>query len=425
MKIGFFGNTCNNNFSIIRYLKKINVDADLILYSNEGLKASNPIHNPELDTFDIAFYANNIFRIRLPHSIKPLLGLRSFTAWHEFISTIDHYDLCIGSGITPSLFRAANRKLDIFYPHATGIEWLDEPENLAKMNAFYFYKVFRRHLYNYQLNAIRSVRTCLSSQIYDRNILDSHGVSSIFGFIPTYFPEIDIPNELCQNYLTQYSLPADLYNVHKFKIFSFMRQFWVNSDGIDENSWLLISKRNDMLLYGFKCFVDSSPKINSTLFLTACGKDLSATKSLVTELNLDKHVCWMPRLPRKAITIILSSYADAAIGQLTSHPECTWGSTTWECFATGVPTIQYFSLNDESFLNSYNIRELPHVYKVSNAAQISSQLSLISTDLAKAKQKSQRNKSWFNHYNGLGAAQKFYHLLEKTYLDKSLYKQGI
>ncbi len=53
IRIALIGNTCNNNFSLMRYFRDLGHDAHLFLYSNEGLINENPIHNPEWDTWEI------------------------------------------------------------------------------------------------------------------------------------------------------------------------------------------------------------------------------------------------------------------------------------------------------------------------------------------------------------------------------------
>ena len=74
LKVLLLGNTCNNNFSFLRYLKDLGIEAQLALYSDEGLPNSNPIHNPEWDTFHYSKYTSSVIRLDIPHSLYSIVG---------------------------------------------------------------------------------------------------------------------------------------------------------------------------------------------------------------------------------------------------------------------------------------------------------------------------------------------------------------
>ena len=73
-KIALLGNTCNNNFAIMRYFRALGVDANLLLYSDEGFPDSNPIHNPEWDTWYISSWSPFIHRLPIPNGIQGVVG---------------------------------------------------------------------------------------------------------------------------------------------------------------------------------------------------------------------------------------------------------------------------------------------------------------------------------------------------------------
>ena len=138
MKVALLGNTCNNNFAFMRYLLDLGIDTHLFLYSNEGKDDSNPIHSPSWDSFSSEKLKNRISYLEIPNGLISIIGrpdkLRLPLNLSSFSEAISEYDICVGSGLSPALFKRIKRKLDIFYPYSIGIEWVGELENLKKLS---------------------------------------------------------------------------------------------------------------------------------------------------------------------------------------------------------------------------------------------------------------------------------------------------
>ena len=74
MRVALLGNTCNNNFALMRYLRDLGVDAHLLLYSNEGIEGNNIHYSPEYDTFHFNKWKVYIHRLPVMNGIESIVG---------------------------------------------------------------------------------------------------------------------------------------------------------------------------------------------------------------------------------------------------------------------------------------------------------------------------------------------------------------
>lgn len=408
IRICLFGNTCNNNFALLRYLDRVGLHADLALYSDEGLQDKNPNHNPELDTHDISQYIDRIHRLDIPHRPLSLLLLSpNFNSkCLRFKHFVDRYDICIGSGITPSLFKLIGRKLDIFYSHATGVEWLEEPEHLSKSNSRNLIGWLYRSLTLYQKSALKNnVRKHYVFQQYDKDVLSRHGIQSSLLNIPTYYPFENLASKSLAALVDEYCLPKQLFDSDKFHLFAFMRQHWVNEyPHTPSSEWALVSKRNDVLIKAFHAFLHQYEHRDSFLYLTAWGKDVSASHQLIAELQIESNVVWLPFLPRKVVVLLLQQVADCAVGQLTCTTGNLWGSTTWECIAHNIPCIQSVSLSPLHFEAIYGYPLPPLLFPCHTELEIATCLKTIAETLPISEEVHHKSSTWYELYKGTGPA---------------------
>jgi hypothetical protein len=115
MKIALLGNTCQNNFSLMRYMRNNGVDAHLFLFSNEGsyggkvfqnvdgvgyIASNNPQYNPEWDTWEIEKWQNYIHRLPVPNGMEAIFGrpdrLKLRVKRIKIIKSIADFKLFIG-----------------------------------------------------------------------------------------------------------------------------------------------------------------------------------------------------------------------------------------------------------------------------------------------------------------------------------------
>ena len=153
MKIAILGNMNNNGFSIMRYLRDLGEEADLLLFEDDGIGSSahfsiksdtwdynkwRPFVKtlPAVNSYGQALSNNFISRIILKIIYPLRLLLKSKNALltkPAKICDIDklkqilcNYDFIIGSGATPAIMNSLNMKLSIFFAYSIGIEYLHE-----------------------------------------------------------------------------------------------------------------------------------------------------------------------------------------------------------------------------------------------------------------------------------------------------------
>ena len=87
-----------------------------------------------------------------------------------------------------------------------------------------------------------------------------------------------------------------------------------DSNQFDLQTWSDNNKNNNLLIIGFKKFIEQFPtKIK--LFLSEWGPDLNSPK-LISDLSIKEYVEWLPLLPRSNISYILSKYAQLELENL-------------------------------------------------------------------------------------------------------------
>ena len=114
MRVALLGNTCNNNFALMRYLRDLGVDAHLLLYSNEGIEGNNIHYSPEYDTFHFNKWKVYIHRLPVMNGIESIVGrldkMRMPPSKTFLKSAFQGYDCYIGSGISPGIFARMGKK---------------------------------------------------------------------------------------------------------------------------------------------------------------------------------------------------------------------------------------------------------------------------------------------------------------------------
>lgn len=404
LKVLFLGNTCNNNFSFLRYLDDLGVDTTLALFSDEGYPDSNPIHAPEWDTFDIDRYSHRIIRLSIPNSPKAIIGdprfLRFPPSLRSLSEIIDNHDIVIGSGISPSLFVRMKKRMDVFYPYSTGIEWVEENENYKKLQEFGLKQLFRKYIYKTQIEGIRSSRHVVSPCGGTSNVLRKHGIFPDPLMVPQFYAERFPPSDL--NSSDDNDILVFINSIRQsnsFKIFSFMRQLWVYNDNVHcRSEWTSLNKRNDLLLRGFKLFLDSNSSANIQLYLSEWGPNVFESKQLIHQLGLDDYVIWLPLMPRKYISYILQHHADIGVGEFVQGSDILWGSTGWECLAFGIPYMETLNFQDARFESLFGFPLPPKILNVDSAIDASASISNIYSNPVTARDEFVGNKLWFADY---------------------------
>jgi hypothetical protein len=414
MKIALIGNTCNNNFAMLRYFRDLGCQADLYLYSDEGLLDSNPIHNPEWDTWQIKKWEGFIFRLPIKNGLSSVIGEPDKLVLPPNLKAIKNifskYEFCIGSGITPSIFWRFGRSLDIFYPYSTGIEWVNESENLLKLQKYNLEWPFRYFVYKTQIQGIKKAKkVVISSQGVTADILNNYKIKYQNLHIPQYYNREELPFEPTSKEL------IEIINKTKhshFNIFSFMRHLWVfRPDKYSIRNWESLNKRNNWLINGFKEFLNNYPDNKAYLFLSKWGPDIIESEKLIKKLNLENNIIWLPLLARKDVGYLLSRVADLGVGEFVCSPGEPWGSTGWECLANGTPFLESVNYSQEEFYTKMGYELPPFMLNVQKEEDVLKHIMNCYANKSEYKQKAIENKNWFNDNNGIKLAKRWLELL--------------
>jgi len=415
MKIALIGNTCNNNFALLRYLRDLGHEADLYLYSNEGFSDNNPIHNPEWDTWNFKNWERYIYRLTIPNGLESIIGAPNKFKLPPRLDLIkklfSKYEFCIGSGITPSVFWRMGRRLDIFYPYSTGIEWVNESENSIKLRKLNYEWPFRYFVYNTQILGIKkSKHVIISSQGITSETLKNKNINYKTLHVPQYYNNDVVPEYPPTDYLSKIISKIEC---SEFNVFSFMRQLWIfRPNKYSLKTWDTLNKRNNWLINGFRNFLNNSMVNNAYLFLSNWGPDVSESIELVKRLKLENFVVWMPLLPRREISYLLTRTADLGVGEFVCSSGEPWGSTGWECLATGTPFLESVNYTADEFYKKFGYNLPPFMLNVQKAEDVEAHMINCYKNKAEWRERGISNKQWFDENNGINLAKRWIDLLQ-------------
>jgi len=416
MKIALLGNTCNNNFSLMRYFCDLGEDAHLILFKNEGTPESNPQYSPDWDTYDIEKWSNRIHRIPIPNGVEPIVGridkLKLRISKNKLKSYFDGYDCYIGSGISPSIFSRIDKRLTIFFPYSNGVEWVGEDEFKSKLRKINLETLFRYYVKYKQIDGIKKSKVCINSELGPTlNTLNIIGKDCIKMYMPMYYNR-DLSNTSVDNNISKLIIKLKEYD---FKVISHMRHVWDNSDRTFSNTGFQInSKHNDWLIKGFHIFASNYNNSKPILLLSEWGKDVDKSKELIKSLGIDDKVIWIPMTSRKNMVSIMRQ-CDVSVGNLGHYPGLLWGGTTWESLANGIPTLQTINFRDSDYIDRFG-HELPPVLDVKSENDVFVNLCNMYIDQEARVKLGKESKKWFDEYNGISLAKKWLKILHKNCL---------
>jgi len=416
MKVALLGNTCNNNFALMRYLRDLGINAHLLLFANEGLPDLNPQYNPIWDTWEYNKWEMYIHRLPINNGIEPIIGrldkFRIRVSKGRLIEMFSEYTHFIGSGISPGIFSRIGLPLTIFYPYSTGVEWVGEAGFRKKMEKFGIESILRRYVRLKQIDGIRNskVRVCGTNNITMRN-LQEIGKPVELLHIPQYY-NCENPNKGFDDGVV--SKLAKKVKHSDFIIFSHMRHYWVyDKSKYIESDFSDINKHNEWLVYGFNNFLKKHNTSKPILIMVEWGKDFLSTKRLCKTLGIDNYVIWLPLLQRRQISSILD-FCDIGVGEFTTKEGSSWGSTGWEVLASGKPLLQSLNFTNKQFKDLYKIYPPKGILDVQSQEDVFEHLSSMYTNKNQIFAKGSLNKDWFNEHNGIQLAKKWLKILREN-----------
>lgn len=392
IKVAFIGNMNNNNFSLMRYLRDMGVDAHLLLMQNDFTK-SQAHFAPEYDTFKIEEWKPYIHYLN--YSSRYALFFRSKK---KLLDDFKPYNILIGSGSIPAIMHKCGLKLDIFYPYGTGIEFVGTPVIRSGQKSLRFYKKMMYKYYRYvSIKGIKSSRICLNSELsLTKQTFEEIGVD---------FKKISIPmvynKERNTNLIISDKIKNVLNDINKYRLKLFCHA-----------SHLPVKNKKPIIM-GYKKFLERTKKRDSVLIFLDYGTAVEATKRFIEEAGITQNVLWLKKLSRKEIAYILS-YISMGFSEFKG---IMWGGTGWEFMSTGVPFFHYYNITVHDYEKEYGI-PMPKFINTDSSEEICKHLINYSKNPQPYKKMGNELKYWFNNYGGKGLAEKYRDLIVQIYKDK-------
>jgi hypothetical protein len=383
----------NANFSMMRYLRDLGLDAHLLMYDREAEH-----FHPRHDTWHWEKWSPYVHKLRISNGgIDSLLSSKG-----TLIAELGGYDVYVGNGIAPVLFRKMGRTLDLFIPYGEGVEFIIEHyfrwQNLKSSIG----SLLRKRLMEDALKC--AVRTIITANMHPHS-LDTY---RRLGLHPVNIPAIGLyvePKPGNLELAPQTSAAVERMQRSSLVVLSHVSHFWKNLPA--PHFMAGVGKRNNWLVQGFAEYVREADNPDALLCLFEYGGDVAATKSLIAELDIKKQVIWFPKMSRREIMCLLP-YADIGGSEFAGM---YWGGCGWEFLASGVPMLH--QLTDPETYESASI-PLPPFFNVRSTRDI--RQVLLENDRESLKKMGQACKKWFDAYQGYSLAKRYVALIEQMHI---------
>jgi len=330
MKVCLIGNMNNNFFSLVRYLRDCNLDAELLLFKNEM-----PHFLPEADSFDRSF-EKYVKKTNWSYNLSDVY----FTPRREIIKTIQRYDYFIVCGTAPAYLAKVRVDPDLFIPFGSDIHKVAHYRHLFSApfrkwhRFFYAIRMQRRGISKSRFVSLEKLNKKFENKfVRPLNIEDQR----IFATCPfLYLPQYE--NGQMDSYLEKSTIYHRFLEIRKkFEtvIIQHARQEW-NERGervVHPNVW---SKGNDRFIRQFAKYVTDNSDRKICLILFEYGTSVHKSKNLIAQLSIQDRVFWMPKSFRRDIMGCLRG-SDLVVGELFDS-YLTYGSII-EGMAVGTPVL--------------------------------------------------------------------------------------
>ena len=379
-KILLICNEVNNFFSLSRHLRDNGFDAYLYLMKEETTHFS-----PEADSFDDdhKHYVHSSGFSRLPSGFFyfPKKNIEEIILGFDFI---------IGCGLAPAYLNKVGRRLDLFIPYGSDLDY--QPYFNKKR---YFNKKIFKILYMtyHQKMGIKNAKFVMMSKT-NENFFSyyqrlGHTGRLIENIVPLIYDK-QYSQSRIKKYINNSSSHflrqmTSIRNSSQFIVFHHCRHEWDNQDSINY-------KGNEKLIKGFKSFIDRTECIDASLIMFENGNDKKKSKGLIEKLNILDNVHWFPVTERKEIMCGIS-LSDVGVGELGELSWLTY-STVCEFMCMSKPIIMF--RDDDLYLDDFE--SLYPIHNASTVEQVSEALTKLFNDKSSADQMGMESKKWFNKY---------------------------
>lgn len=375
MKVVCIGNSNNLMFSVTRYLRGEGVDAHLIVLSND-----DDHFYPECDAFDDTYQEfSKIVSWGHPYNINKIDA-------ENICNDLEEYDYVIACGSGMAYVAKAGLIVDIFIPYGSDLYLspfykLARPGNVVSSLFFTFF----------QRKAIRQAKNIMmdiGAEQMEMSLkkLGYEGNVEFAGIPMLYQPTYNLQNISSYLHTNRFNdVMSSASEESDLLIFHHCRHVWkTTKDPIS-------IKRNDRLIIGLSILKRREPDKKITLVLLEYGADIEASKALVSELELEKEVIWLPKLSRKELMTCLY-YADVVAGAFN----LSWYSygVVYESMVMAKPILHY--REDTLYEGLYPC--LYPMYSAQNEISIADKLQEILHDPEKAVSIGEAAREWYGKY---------------------------
>ena len=432
MKIAFIGNMNNNNFSMLRYFRDLGLDAELLLYLNDG-KGALEHFKPENDTWEYEKWKPYIHQTTIPNApiaafnapfsfifkLKKLLSITpksknvcvNIVSRKKIIKEYAKYQILIGSGLSPAILLRIGRKLNIFYPYSTQIEFLYTGEFVNRIKGSGF--IVSRILKQVQLLQKRGIKDSLVCITPDSGITKSAfnriNVKSKVMSIPMVYSREVLPVAPPNSKLKRL---CDYISSSTISCLHHARLMWKNSRNYTKEEWRKENKNNHWLIHSLAALTKIRPKTNPKLLIVEYGPDVDSTKKLIEQLGITDKIIWLQQMSRKELMWLMAKVT-VTVGEFYEEEESIWGGTGWEALASGKPLLQGFKFAPGRFEDSFGY-PAPPLLAVTKQEDILQHLIELIDFPDKEKEIGRQAKQWFEQYNGIGLAKKWANIIDQT-----------
>jgi len=389
-RIACVGNMNNNMFAMMRYYRDLGLDAHLFL--NEGEFAH---FIPEADTWHIERWRPYIHQLPFGDNPRHLILRRSVTVR----GALDGFDHIVGGGLNAAILYQAGRRMSIFCPYSTGIEWIGAQIIRGYRPTAMFHRFVRRA----QKRATRGAANVVAADMTLETLrqLGQLGVVPHRLMLPMVYNE-DAPDAEQVDDLVSV---ARRIRSAEFSVMAHARHHWLDLPA-DRGSFSA-NKRNDILLRAFGRCCREFSDIKPLLILCEYGRDVSVSKQLIRELGCESHVLWLPTMPRKKLRALMG-LVSAVAGEFVD--DGIWGGTGWEAMAAGKPLLQAVNLSPGEFRAATGA-ELPDVLHTRTTEDAYAHLERLYRDGPFREANGRSLLAWFDRYQGANLARQYLPLL--------------
>ncbi|MBA3673375.1 MAG: hypothetical protein H0W75_00190, partial [Chitinophagaceae bacterium] len=320
-RIALLGNMNNNHFTLMRYMRDLGLNVDLLLFINE---ASHFI--PECDTWEFNKWTPYIKQTGLSNGYNWMGTLMLLFKRKKIQKTFEPYNIILANGFGPALCYLGRRKLDGFIPYGLGGEFLIKEKKMNLFQVAFFY--IRRY---FQIKGIRKTGFIATIDSSESNLVNYTKINVLNKIVPL---------AVCAVYNREPIINTNLFirkevlqvlqelKKTKYSLFSHVSHFWKSIRPFE----IAPIKCNDILIKAFAEYCKRSTQKSIKLFLVNYGPDLNASKELIAQLGIDSQVHWCPMMERKEIMVILD-HVTLGAGEFGGY---IWGGTGWEFLSKGI-----------------------------------------------------------------------------------------